>query len=148
MNTEANNLCDIPDYNEKISNRLIYDEERKYGKIPTRIYMLYLKSCGLYVVLVFCVSALGWQAFRIYTDVWLRGWTDIEYNNNNNVVADDDDELQQQQQQSSLRHRQQQQAENVSYYAVQTNTLIYSLCILMRCVVGNSTPIIPHSMRE
>lgn len=119
VNTEANNLCDIPDYNEKISNRLIYDEERKYGKIPTRIYMLYLKSCGLYVVLVFCVSALGWQAFRIYTDVWLRGWTDIEYNNNNNVVADDDDELR--------HHLQQQQPENVSYYAVQTNTLIYSV---------------------
>lgn len=132
IDTEANNLCDIPDYNEKISNRLIYDEERKYGKIPTRIYMLYLKSCGLYVVLVFCVSALGWQAFRIYTDVWLRGWTDIEYNNNNNVVADDDDELQQRQQQQhqSPNHhlqQQQQQPENVSYYAVQTNTLIYTV---------------------
>lgn len=38
--------------------------------------MLYLKSCGLYVVLVFCVTAFGWQAFRIYSDVWLRGWTD------------------------------------------------------------------------
>lgn len=94
-NKHASNLCDIPDYNEKISNRLIYDEERKYGKIPTRIYMLYLKSCGLYVVLVFCLSAFGWQAFRIFADVWLRGWTDIEYNNN----ADDDDV-------------------NVSYYAV------------------------------
>lgn len=74
------NLCDISaDYSEKISNRLIYDEERKYGKIPTRIYMLYLKSCGLYVVFVFCLSAFGWQALRMFTDVWLRGWTDIDY---------------------------------------------------------------------
>lgn len=71
------------DYNEQISNRLIYDEERKYGKIPTRIYTLYLKSCGLYVALVFCVTAFGWQAFRIYTDVWLRRWTDNIHNTNN-----------------------------------------------------------------
>lgn len=55
---------------------------RKYGKIPNRIYMLYLKACGLYIVFIFCVSAFGWQALRIYTDVWLRGWTDIDYDSN------------------------------------------------------------------
>lgn len=68
------------DYNEEISNRLIYDEERKYGKIPTRIYLLYLKSCGLCVIVVFCLSAMAWQAMKIYTDVWLRDWTsDIDH---------------------------------------------------------------------
>lgn len=66
------------DYNEEISNRLIYDEERKYGKIPTKIYLLYLKSCGLWTIGVFCSSALVWQAMKIYMDVWLRDWTDIE----------------------------------------------------------------------
>ncbi|XP_037038028.1 ATP-binding cassette sub-family C member Sur isoform X2 [Bradysia coprophila] len=65
--------------NENTSNRLICIEQRKYGKIPNRIYMLYLKACGLYIVFIFCVSAFGWQALRIYTDVWLRGWTDIDY---------------------------------------------------------------------
>lgn len=64
------------DYNEEISNRLISDEERKYGKIPTRIYTLYLKSCGLYIVSIFFLSAFGWQALRVYTDVWLKDWTD------------------------------------------------------------------------
>lgn len=44
--------------------------------------MLYLKACGLYIVFIFCVSAFGWQALRIYTDVWLRGWTDIDYDSN------------------------------------------------------------------
>ncbi|KAJ6649735.1 ATP-binding cassette sub-family C member Sur [Pseudolycoriella hygida] len=65
--------------NENTSNRLMCIEQRKYGKIPNRIYMLYLKACGLYVVFIFCVSASGWQALRIYTDVWLRNWTDIVY---------------------------------------------------------------------
>lgn len=71
----------ITDYNEETSNRLIYDEERKYGKIPARIYLLYLKSCGLWTIGVFCATALAWQATKIYLDVWLRDWTDIEQTN-------------------------------------------------------------------
>lgn len=66
------------DYNDELSNRLIYDEERKYGKIPTEIYMLYLKSCGPWVIIVFGLSAIAWQAMKIYMDVWLRGWTDAD----------------------------------------------------------------------
>ena len=68
----------ITDYNE---DRLIYDEERKYGKIPAKIYLLYLKSCGLWTIGVFCLSALAWQATKIYLDIWLRDWTDIEQTN-------------------------------------------------------------------
>lgn len=76
----------ITDYNneennQEISNRLIYDEERKYGKIPAKIYLLYLKSCGLWTIGVFCASALGWQAAKIYLDIWLRDWTDVEQTN-------------------------------------------------------------------
>lgn len=66
------------DYNDETSNRLIYDEERKYGEIPTEIYMLYLKSCGPWVITVFGLSAIAWQAMKMYTDVWLRGWTDAD----------------------------------------------------------------------
>lgn len=71
-------FCTFTDYNE---DRLIYDEERKYGKIPAKIYLLYLKSCGLWTIGVFCLSALAWQATKIYLDVWLRDWTDIEQTN-------------------------------------------------------------------
>lgn len=67
-----------PDYNDEISNRLIYDEERKYGEIPMEIYMLYIKSCGLWLIIVFFLSAAAWQAMKIHTDVWLRSWTDID----------------------------------------------------------------------
>lgn len=69
------------DYNEETSDRLIYDEERKYGKIPTKIYLLYLKSCGLWTIGVFCGTAFAWQAMKIYLDIWLRDWTDIEQTN-------------------------------------------------------------------
>jgi hypothetical protein len=70
-----------------VSNRLIYDEERKYGKIPTRIYLLYLKSCGFYTVTIFFLSALGWQALRVYTDIWLRDWTEINIDNDSEMVS-------------------------------------------------------------
>uniref|UniRef100_A0A336N0A9 CSON011403 protein n=1 Tax=Culicoides sonorensis TaxID=179676 RepID=A0A336N0A9_CULSO len=60
------------------SNRIISDEERKYGEIPHDIYQLYLKSCGIKFVTIFFLSALGWQLLRVYTDVWLQKWTNNE----------------------------------------------------------------------
>lgn len=57
-------------------NRLKSDEERKYGKIPARIYLLYLRACGIVTLVVFFMSTLLWQALKVYTDVWLRKWTD------------------------------------------------------------------------
>lgn len=74
------------DYNDEISNRLIYDEERKYGEIPTEIYMLYFKSCGPWVIIIFGMSAIAWQTMKIYTDVWLRGWTDADESQRFNEV--------------------------------------------------------------
>jgi hypothetical protein len=70
------NLTDLED--ESVQNRLKCDEERKYGKIPTRIYLLYLKACGIPTLLVFFLSTFLWQALRVYTDVWLRDWTDSD----------------------------------------------------------------------
>lgn len=68
-------LCDS-DYNEMISNRLLVeDEERKYGEIPIR---LYLKLCGQRFVAIFCVTTFCWQAMRVFTDFWLKLWTDID----------------------------------------------------------------------
>lgn len=69
IHTEYNN-------GEQVSNRLIYDEERKYGKIPARMYWLYLKSCGMDIVTTFFLSALAQQGLRVYTDFWLQSWTE------------------------------------------------------------------------
>uniref|UniRef100_A0A182MLB7 ABC transporter domain-containing protein n=1 Tax=Anopheles culicifacies TaxID=139723 RepID=A0A182MLB7_9DIPT len=60
----------------EVSNRLIYDDERKYGRIPTRMYWLYLVSCGPRMVAIFFLSALAQQALKVYTDFWLQEWTD------------------------------------------------------------------------
>ncbi|XP_058122435.1 ATP-binding cassette sub-family C member Sur [Anopheles ziemanni] len=60
----------------EVSNRLLYDDERKYGRIPTRLYWLYLKSCGPKMVAIFFLSALAQQALKVYTDFWLQEWTD------------------------------------------------------------------------
>ncbi|XP_067621301.1 ATP-binding cassette sub-family C member Sur isoform X2 [Eurosta solidaginis] len=53
-----------------------YDNERKYGKIPTHIYLLYLRASEWRMVLIFFLTALIWQGMRVYTDVWLQHWTD------------------------------------------------------------------------
>lgn len=58
------------------SNRLITAEERKYGEIPRHIYDIYLHTCGHKLVVVFILSAFGWQLLRVSTDVWLQQWTD------------------------------------------------------------------------
>uniref|UniRef100_A0A182NBW0 Uncharacterized protein n=1 Tax=Anopheles dirus TaxID=7168 RepID=A0A182NBW0_9DIPT len=60
----------------EVSNRLIYDDERKYGRIPARMYWLYLLSCGPRMVAVFFLCALAQQALKVYTDFWLQEWTD------------------------------------------------------------------------
>ncbi|XP_058450018.1 ATP-binding cassette sub-family C member Sur isoform X2 [Malaya genurostris] len=57
-------------------NRLIVDDERKYGTIPTRIYWLYLKASGLNMASTFLLSALAQQCLRVYTDFWLQNWTE------------------------------------------------------------------------
>lgn len=61
---------------ESARHRLKFDDERKYGTIPSRIYLLYLKACGIPTLVVFFTSTFVWQALRVYTDVWLRDWTE------------------------------------------------------------------------
>ncbi|XP_065358147.1 ATP-binding cassette sub-family C member Sur [Calliphora vicina] len=60
-----------------------YDVERKYGKIPAEIYLLYLRASGLTIVLIFFITALIWQTLRVYTDVWLQQWTDYNIHSYN-----------------------------------------------------------------
>lgn len=63
---------------ESAEHRLKHDEDRKYGTIPKKIYLLYLKACGIPTLVVFFMSTFMWQALRVYTDVWLRDWTDSD----------------------------------------------------------------------
>lgn len=63
-------------------------EERLYGEIPLSVYSFYLKSCGLGVVFVFCLFTCLWQALRVYTDIWLRNWTDAGTSEEENVNSD------------------------------------------------------------
>ncbi|XP_050319801.1 LOW QUALITY PROTEIN: ATP-binding cassette sub-family C member Sur [Bactrocera neohumeralis] len=60
-----------------------YDAERKYGKIPAHIYLLYLRASGWRMVTIFFLTALIWQGMRVYTDVWLQHWTDGSTGNGN-----------------------------------------------------------------
>ncbi|XP_075149498.1 sulfonylurea receptor [Haematobia irritans] len=61
-----------------------YDVERKYGKIPAEIYLLYMRASGWTSVFIFFITALIWQALRVYTDVWLQQWTDDSIGDVNN----------------------------------------------------------------
>lgn len=67
------------------------DVERKYGKIPAEIYLLYMRASGFTIVFIFFITALIWQALRVYTDVWLQQWTDdnsnSNYTGNNNAAS-------------------------------------------------------------
>lgn len=80
-------LTDLDDNNEPVENKLKSDEERKYGKIPARIYMFYLRACGMVTLVVFFMSTLLWQVLRVFTDVWLREWTDNEDDDDDNSTT-------------------------------------------------------------
>uniref|UniRef100_A0A1I8P9M9 ATP-binding cassette sub-family C member Sur n=1 Tax=Stomoxys calcitrans TaxID=35570 RepID=A0A1I8P9M9_STOCA len=62
-----------------------YDVERKYGKISSEIYLLYVRASGFANVIIFFITALIWQALRVYTDVWLQQWTDDNSIGNGNI---------------------------------------------------------------
>lgn len=47
------------------------EEERQYGRVPRRLYWLYIRSCGLWLALTYFLGSLAWQAARIATDYWL-----------------------------------------------------------------------------
>ncbi|XP_033249468.1 ATP-binding cassette sub-family C member Sur isoform X1 [Drosophila miranda] len=53
------------------------DAERKYGKISHHIYLMYIRASGVPIITVFFITALIWQCLRVYTDVWLRHWSDV-----------------------------------------------------------------------
>ncbi|XP_055539694.1 ATP-binding cassette sub-family C member Sur isoform X2 [Wyeomyia smithii] len=72
---EEEAYAEDPEAND-VSNRLLMDEERKYGTIPARIYWLYMKASGPHIAATFLLSALAQQCLRAYTDFWLQNWTE------------------------------------------------------------------------
>lgn len=62
-------------------------EEREYGKIERKIYLTYLRSCGMVMGYLYIVSILSWQGLRVYTDFWLSKWTqDSAFHTNQDVI--------------------------------------------------------------
>ena len=47
------------------------DEERQYGRVPRRLYLVYARSCGLLLTLAYFFGSFAWQSARLFTDYWL-----------------------------------------------------------------------------
>lgn len=71
--SEDDDLCDEVAEN---LGRLASDEEREYGKIPKKLYIEYLKACGIIVGGSYLILTFSWQGLRIYTDYWLSEWSE------------------------------------------------------------------------
>lgn len=50
-------------------------EEREYGQIERRIYLSYLRACGVTLGATYLIATVSWQGLRICTDYWLTEWT-------------------------------------------------------------------------
>ncbi|KAH8374388.1 hypothetical protein KR200_009826 [Drosophila serrata] len=73
---EGHVLAATPASNVANESTTSIDTERKYGKISDDIYLMYIRAAGLPIITVFFITALIWQCLRVYTDVWLRHWSD------------------------------------------------------------------------
>lgn len=51
-------------------------EEREYGRIPKRVYMIYIRTCGTIIGLTYLLVTFSWQVVRVNTDFWLSNWTE------------------------------------------------------------------------
>lgn len=57
------------------------NEEREYGRIPKRVCLVYMKSCGTAVAIFYLLITLAWQITRVTTDFWLSSWTEVSAEN-------------------------------------------------------------------
>jgi len=86
------------------------DEERQYGRVPRRLYLVYAQSCGLLLTLAYFIGSFAWQGARLFTDYWL-------------VIYQIEDQQQQQQQQKqehpfALPNETQDFSKSANYYLV------------------------------
>lgn len=51
-------------------------EEREYGSVPLRIYLIYAKACGHALSGSYLLFAIGYEVVRVLTSFWLSRWSD------------------------------------------------------------------------
>lgn len=51
-------------------------EEREYGSVPLRVYLIYARACGKFLSLTYLIFALGYEVVRVLTSFWLSHWSD------------------------------------------------------------------------
>ena len=62
------------------------NDERQYGKISPKVYILYGSSCGFLAAILYFIFAISWQALRVFTDFWLSDWTNKSSEHSDNQV--------------------------------------------------------------
>lgn len=70
---------EVEDPEEALLARESSQDEREYGKIPLRVYLSYITSCGKVVSGLYLYSAIGYEVVRVYTNFWLSKWSDTVY---------------------------------------------------------------------
>lgn len=62
-------------------------EEREYGKIELKTYLIYLSACSMGMGILYIMLVLSWQGLRFYTDFWLSEWAqDSAFHNYDEVI--------------------------------------------------------------
>ena len=51
-------------------------EEEAGGLVTRKVWMTYFKVGGIFPGMTYVFAALGCQALRVYTDLWLSRWTE------------------------------------------------------------------------
>lgn len=65
-------------------------EEDKNGLVTSKVWIDYLRAGGFAPGLMYIGAALGCQALRVYTDLWLSEWTNLGSNDKTTDYATDD----------------------------------------------------------
>ncbi|KAK9886064.1 hypothetical protein WA026_014848 [Henosepilachna vigintioctopunctata] len=71
----GSNCNGAPDPTPKSPNKLIQEEKLETGSVSFKIYRYYLKSIGLFLVLLNIIFIMTVQAFDVASSFWLAKWT-------------------------------------------------------------------------
>lgn len=64
------------------------------GLVTRFVWMDYLRAGGLAPGLGYLGAALGCQTLRVYTDLWLSRWTDLDVRIENSIVLHEEVKIQ------------------------------------------------------
>lgn len=51
-------------------------EEREYGSVPLRVYLIYATACGQLLSSSYLIFTVGYEVVRVLTSFWLSRWSD------------------------------------------------------------------------